>query len=185
MRLNPARALCLLVPLLVVACATQDDGPKTVGLKTPPPAEPAGKPVPVPKDKSALSREAQMLLAKRNLAPITGEPLTAKTDCKFRDEDGYRGRLQMTVNSSAIEQLEARVDVPRRGSCQFRFTNFRQIESRPVPVLESRQSACKISLYEQGEKVAVAFRNCRKECEGNAVDYLWPILVDTRDGTCS
>jgi len=152
----------------------------------PPPAPPAAPPKPaaIP-EKPQLSKETLALLARRKLTPIEGTVRNARASCSFRDVTGYQGRLDLAVRDARVEQLNARVDVPNRGSCQFRLVDFRQTQSQPILVLESRQSPCKVSLWEQGSQVTVAFRDCRAECDGNAIDYLWPILVDNRKGSCS
>lgn len=160
------------------------------GCATPPPAVPTPAPSPVPAPQSVpktpeLKKETLAYLAKRKLTPITGRTLNVRASCSFRDDDGYRGQLELVVKNATVEQLDAHVDVPNRGSCQFRLADFRQTDSLPIVVLASRQSACKVSLWEQGNQVTVAFRDCRAECGGDAVDYLWPILVDSQKGSCS
>jgi hypothetical protein len=163
------------------------------GCATPPPSEPTtptAPSVPAPKPQVTpktpeLKKETLALLAKRGLKPITGQALNAKASCSFRDDTGYAGRLDLAVRDARVEQLDARIDVPNRGSCQFRLANFRQTESLPIVVLASHKSSCKVSVWEQGDQVTVAFRDCRAECGGDAVNYLWPILVDSRKGSCS
>lgn len=163
------------------------------GCATPPPAEspvPTTPSVPTPKPQVTpkapeLKKETLALLAKRGLKPIDGRALNARASCSFRDDTGYAGRLDLAVREARVEQLDARVDVPNRGSCQFRLADFRQTESLPIVVLASQRTSCKVSLWEQGDQVTVAFRDCRTECGGDAVNYLWPILVDSRKGSCS
>jgi hypothetical protein len=181
-----ARPLALLMPLLALlaGCATPPPAP------TPATSEPAPAPQPAPTPRAApktpeLKKETLAYLAKRKLTPISGRALNTRASCNFRDETGYRGQLELAVTDATVEQLAARVDVPNRGSCNFRLTDFRQTESLPIVVLASRQSSCKVSLWEQGDQVTVAFRDCRAECGGDAVNYLWPILVDNRKGSCS
>jgi len=160
-------------------------------LPTPaPPPTPAPSPAPGPAPLSAsqtpaLKKETLAYLAKRKLAPITGKALNASANCSFRDENGYRGQLELSVKNAAVEQLDARVDVPKHGSCLFRLADFQQTDSLPIVVLAARQGNCKVSLWEQGNQVTVAFRDCRAACSGNSVDYLWPILVDNQQGSCS
>lgn len=151
-----------------------------------PTAPPSPPPTPqaVPKT-PPLKKETLAYLAKRGLKPISGRALNAQASCSFRDETGYTGRLDLVVREARVEQLEARVDVPNHGSCQFRLADFRQTDSLPIVVLAGQRTPCKVSLWEQGEQVTVAFRDCRAECSGNAVDYLWPILVDSQKGSCS
>ncbi|MDX9995744.1 MAG: hypothetical protein RBS28_10515 [Rhodocyclaceae bacterium] len=174
-------ALALAVSALA-GCATAPEPP------APPVAAPAPVPAPAPQaapQGPVLKKETVALLARRGLKPITGRALNAKARCSFRDDTGYAGRLDLSVRDARVEALEARVDVPRRGSCNFRLADFRQTESLPIVVLASPRTPCKVSLWEQGEQVTVAFRDCRAECGGDAVNYLWPILVDNQKGSCS
>ena len=160
-------AAALLAPL--AGCAT-----------APPPA-----PAPATPKTPELKKETLALLSRRGHKPITGQALNARTSCSFRDDTGYAGRLDLAVREARVEQLEARIDVPKRGTCQFRLADFRQTESLPIMVLASQRSSCKVSLWEQGNQVTVAFRDCRSECGDDAVNYLWPILVDSRKVSCS
>ena len=161
---------------LLAGCATSP--PPTL------PPQPATAPQTTPKTPE-LKKETLALLAKRGHKPITGQALNARASCSFRDDTGYAGRLDLVVREARVEQLDARVDVPNRGSCQFSLADFRQTESLPIVVLASQKTSCKVSLWEQGDQVTVAFRDCRAECGGDAVNYLWPILVDSRKGSCS
>ncbi len=163
---------------LLAGCATSP--PPT----TPPTPTPAPAPQTSPKTPE-LKKETLALLAKRGHKPITGQALNARASCSFRDDTGYAGRLELAVRDARVEQLDAQVDVPNHGSCQFRLADFRQTESLPIVVLASQKTSCKVSLWEQGDQVTVAFRDCRAECGGDAVNYLWPILVDSRKGSCS
>jgi hypothetical protein len=163
------------------------------GCATPPPAKspvPTTPSVPTPKPQVTpkapeLKKETLALLAKRGLKPIDGRALNARASCSFRDDNGYAGKLDLDVRDARVEQLDAQIDVPKHGSCQFRLADFRQIERLPIVVLASHKTGCKVSLWEQGEQVTVAFRDCRTECSGDAVNYLWPILVDSQHGLCS
>lgn len=180
----PRLSLIAVLLVLLAGCATPPGAPPSEPAQPTPSPGPAPKPSATP-TKPQLSKETLALLAKRKLAPINGGVQNAKASCSFRDDNGYSGQLQLNVKSAQVEQLEARVDVPKRGSCQFRLTDFRQTETQPIIVLASKQSSCKVSVWEQGDQVTVAFRDCRTECSGNAVDYLWPILVDNQKGSCS
>jgi hypothetical protein len=167
---------------LLAGCATS---PPPVAPPTPAPAPtpvPAPQTIPKPPE---LKKETLALLARRGHKPITGQALNARASCSFRDDTGYAGRLELAVRDARVEQLDARVDVPNRGSCQFRLADFRQTENLPIVVLASQKTGCKVSLWEQGDQVTVAFRDCRSECGGDAVNYLWPILVNNQKGSCS
>jgi len=124
-------------------------------------------------------------LADRTIKPQPTRPLNARIACSFRDDTGYRGRLHLAVKEAAVSRFEARVDVPRHGSCRFALKDFQQIDRLPNVVLAAKKTDCKVSLWEQGEQLTVAFRDCRVECSGSSADYLWPILVNNRKGSCS
>ena len=167
----------LSLTLLLAACATPEP-PAPVAVPEP---EPSPPPVAAPEPRQDKLKH----LANRHLKPMPVRPLNAKASCSFRDETGYRGRLRLDVKEAAVKRLEATVDVPKHGSCRFKLADFRQTDSLPAVVLEARSGDCKVRLWEQEEKVTVAFRDCRAECSGDSVDYLWPILVDNRKGSCS
>lgn len=170
----------LLLLAVLAGCATPEPPPAPTAI-----APPAERPALPATGKPELRQDTLKHLANRNLKPIPTRPLTAKASCSFKDETGYRGQLQLDVKGAKVERLNARVDVPNQGSCNFRLADFRQTETLPIVVLAGRQSDCKVSLWEQGEQVTVAFRDCRAECSGGSADYLWPILVDNRKGSCS
>jgi hypothetical protein len=176
------RPFALLVLLLTVlaGCATPVPPPAATG------PSPAPQAVPAQPETGPEPRQDKLKhLAGRSLKPIPTRPLNAKANCSFRDETGYRAQLELDVKGAKVEKLNARVDVPRQGSCNFRLADFQQTDSLPNVVLAAKRSDCKVSLWEQGEQVTVAFRGCRSECSGGSADYLWPILVDNRKGSCS
>jgi hypothetical protein len=172
------RAAALLAAAMLAACATPEPPPPVVSAPVP-------RPEPPPPKEPPPRRDPLKHLANRDLKPMPVRPLNAKAKCSFRDETGYRGRMNLAVKDARVARFDARVDVPRRGSCRFDLKDFRQTGSLPAVVLTGRSSGCKISLWEQGDQVTVAFRDCRAQCSGDSVDYLWPILVDNRKGSCS
>jgi hypothetical protein len=171
----------LLAIVLIAGCATPE----------PPPPPPAPSPAPkvdaTPKKEPETESHGPKLkhLANRNLKPIETRRLNTKASCDFRDPTGYRGKLRLDVKEASVKSFEANVDVPKRGSCNFRLKDFNQTHSDPIVILSARQGDCKVRLWEQENQVTVAFRDCRTECSGTSVDYLWPILVDNRKGSCS
>lgn len=171
-------AVLLFAATLLAACATPEPPPPAAAAPT---AEPEPVAVPAPEPRQDKLKH----LANRKLKPMPVRPLNAKASCSFRDETGYRGRLKLDVKEATVKRLEASVDVPKHGSCRFKLADFRQTDTLPAVVLEARNGDCKVRLWEQEEQVTVAFRDCRAECSGDSVDYLWPILVDNRKGSCS
>lgn len=155
------------------------------GCATPPAPAPAPEPLPdnvveeaPARDKYDFSRPLKHL-AGRKLQPIPTRPLNAKGDCAFRDPTGYRGKIQLQVKEAKVQRFIAQVDVPKKGSCQFDLKNFQQVESLPQVRLAA-VDGCSVRMWEQEKKITVAFAGCQAQCSGDAVDYLWPIQLDSR-----
>ena len=169
-------AACIAILVLLGGCATPEPPPPVVVVPPPPP----------PPEEAPPPRQDKLKhLANRTLKPLEDKPLNAKARCNFRDPTGYRGRLQLDVKEASVKRFEAKVDVPKRGSCNFRLADFSQVDSQPTVVLAAKKGDCKVRFWEQEHQVTVAFRDCRAECSGSSIDYLWPILVDNRKGSCS
>ncbi len=166
------RKLVLLPLLILGACATPEKAPPPPTAETPKSAPPAAKAAPAP----PLARKP---------GPIPVRPLNVKTECSFRDETGYNGALRLNVTEARVQAFKAKVNIPRRGACRFDLKDFRQ--TRELPAIELSQSSgnCVVRVWEQGERVTVAFQQCEKMCSGNSYNYLWPILNDRRDGSCA
>lgn len=111
--------------------------------------------------------------------------MNVRTDCIFRDESGYSGSMKLAVEHAKVQAFQAAVIIPRRGSCRFDLKNFRQTRELPTVQLTHLRDACVVQVWEQGERVTVAFQHCQKMCSGNAWEGLWPILADRRDGSCA
>ena len=167
------RAFAALAAVLLAACA----GPEPAA----PPAADAGAPAAAP---SVAERPAPRARARRP-GPIPLRPLEVSADCAFRDETGYQGALKLRVEAASVRAFEARVLIPRRGACRFDLRDFRQTRGMPGVELSQREGRCVVRMWEQGERVTVAFQQCERMCSGLAFDYLWPILADRRDGTCA
>lgn len=174
-----SRHIILLLAVLVSACATPEPPPPAAVAAPTPKPEPVAKPVAHPPNAKLKH------LANRKLEAIPDRPLNAKATCSFRDHLGYRGNLKLDVKEANVKRFAANVTIPKRGICKFDLAKFRQTEAYPNVVLTSIESPCKVNLWEQSTEVTVAFRDCRAECSGDSVDYLWPILVDNRKGRCS
>lgn len=93
--------------------------------------------------------------------------------------------MKLIIEQATVQAFEAAVDIPRRGVCRFDLKNFHQTQALPTVELSHRRNACIVRVWEQGERVTVAFHECRKMCSGNAWEHLWPILNDRRDGSCA
>lgn len=150
--------LLLIATLFLGACAAPAAAPAVVAKPAPKPAKPG---------------------------PIPVRPLNVKTDCSFRDETGYHGALKLDVAEAKVNAFEARVNIPRRGACRFALKDFRQTKELPAIELSQAKGRCIVRVWEQGERVTVAFQQCEKMCSGNSYSYLWPILNDRQKGSCA
>lgn len=169
--MNAVRLLWLL-PLLLAACTTPTKTPDPTA-----PAESKLKPATV-----ARTRPAPNAIRP---APIPTRAISIKTDCAFRDETGYNGTMKLAIEQARVMAFDARVNIPSRGNCHFELRNFRQTREMPTVELSHLNGRCIVRVWEQGERLTVAFQECQKMCSGSAWEHLWPILADTREGSCA
>ena len=164
------RKLVLLLPVLLLgACAAPEKKPSIA--ETQPPATVAKAP-------PVAAKPARP-------GPIPVRPLNVRTECNFRDETGYNGALELDVAEAKVRAFEAKVNIPRRGACRFDLKDFRQTKELPAIELSQAKGSCIVRVWEQGERVTVAFQQCEKMCSGNSYSYLWPILNDRSKGSCA
>ncbi len=171
------RVFALVLSALLAACATEEP-PRE---EAPPPPPPVAKPQRIESQplKHLKGRDVQALVKS-----IHTRPLNVKTHCSFRDEvTGSRGRLDMQVAEAEVKRFAAEINIPKHGMCRFEMKDFAQSEKQPVKLLHA-SSNCSVRMWEQGDRVTVAFNNCPAQCEGDAFDYVWPILVDRKGGRC-
>ena len=161
------------------------------GCATPPAPEP--KPAPVaavvdveqpPARERIVSQPLKHLLG-RNLKPIPDKALEVRTKCNFRDVAGGRGSMDLQVTKAEVKRFVAQVSIPKQGICHFDMKGFEQTARLPNVVLTDQATGCVVSMWEQDRGLTVAFNGCQAKCSGDAFSYLWPILVDTRNGRCS
>lgn len=174
------RCLPLLAGLAILAaCATPD----------PPQEKPeqasSSAAAPAPEHKPTRIATAPVAPRAKRPGPIPTRALNVMTDCKFRDETGYQGTMKLAVDQARVTSFKAAVTIPQRGTCRFDLANFRQTRELPNVELTHLRDPCIVRVWEQGERVTVAFQQCQKMCSGKAWDHLWPIFADRRDGSCA
>ncbi len=141
--------------------------------------------LPAPEAKPARPRKDPHAPRAKTPGPIPTRALNVFAECRFRDETGYSGNLRLSVQEARVQAFEAAVNVPGRGVCRFDLKNFNQTRELPNVELSHRRDPCIVRVWEQGERVTIAFQQCKKMCSGSAWDHLWPILNDRRDGSCA
>lgn len=172
-----------LIALLLAACATPDptQAPAPEPAATVPAADEKTK---VPAKERIQSQPLKHLLG-RKIKPIPDKALDVRTRCTFRDVAGGRGSMDLQVTKAEVKRFVAEVSIPKQGLCRFDMKNFQQTAKMPNVVLTDNTSGCVVRMWEQEKGVTVAFNSCKANCGGDAFSYLWPILVDTRNGRCS
>ena len=93
--------------------------------------------------------------------------------------------MDLQVTKAEVKRFVATVNIPKQGLCSFDMKGFQQTATLPNVVLTDATSSCEVRMWEQERGVTVAFHACQAKCSGDAFSYLWPILVDTRNGRCS
>lgn len=179
-------AVALIV--LIAACSSPEPRPPPViappAVEPPPPA--AAPPVPEQPAPATVAPAASLQALMRKSRPaIPTRPLNVKAQCQFRDPTGYRGSLKLKVSGAEVREFEAAVTIPNRGVCRFALKDFVQAERLPNVRLAAAGGSCSVRMWEQGARTTVAFSECAAMCSGDAVDYLWPIFVETKRGRCS
>jgi len=116
-------------------------------------------------------------------APQSG--LTLNANCSGRDESGYVESLRLQLANGNVTSFEARLDIPKRGSCSYRLEEFRQTRRTPyVELLATSGSACAVRVWQQGDRVTVAPTDCAEKCTRGAFEYAWPMDLRAPGGGC-
>ncbi|WP_412478572.1 hypothetical protein [Azonexus sp. IMCC34839] len=171
--------LALLVATVLAACA---EAPKAPGKPVP---EPAAEPAPVQSETPKFKNSTLKYLAGRNLQPQPTRPLNVKSKCSHKDAIGTVTKLDLLVKEAEVKAFDAQVSMKGYGACRFNLGEFEQVEKLPQALLRhKKEKDCLVRMWEQGPKVTVAFNACPKSCEGQAFDYLWPIVVEAKSGRC-
>ena len=108
----------------------------------------------------------------------------AAVSCNYKDEGGVRGKVALLVDDFKVTRFSARIEMPNGGVCQF---DSKQMEQRPFEqgiALQSKGDQCVVRMWEQKHRITIAAYSCQKQCSKGSFSYLWPILMDTRIGTC-
>ena len=154
------------------------------------------EPLPTPSAPAAVEPKVERIesqplkhLRNRTLKPMSDQALNVSTKCAFRDAIGTRGKMDLRVKNAEVQRFTAEVNIPKQGICRFDMKNFRQTGTLPTVQLADEASGCSVRMWAQelgrDKSVTVAFTGCQMQCSGDSFSYLWPILVDTRNGRCS
>lgn len=118
-------------------------------------------------------------------SPAPQSRLTLNANCSGRDESGYGETLRLQLADGNVTSFEARLDIPKRGSCSYRLAEFRQTRRTPyLELVTASGSACAVRIWQQGDRVTVAPTDCAEKCARGAFEYAWPMDVRAPGGGC-
>lgn len=167
--------------VLVAGCAGSGKSPAPMPAQEIPAAQETERVVESPK----LANATLKYLAGRNLKPLENRPISVKSRCSHRDAIGTATRLDVLVKESEVRNFSAQVSMKGHGTCRFDLADFEQVQRMPQPLLRHKHEAdCQVRMWEQDRRMTIAFNSCPKSCEGDAFDYLWPIMVEEKSGRC-
>lgn len=182
-----ARGASLLLACALAGCAGVKekaadvrDSPEAARARqtAPPPVQSTAKAAP-PSRKAAPAPRDEAVAGKHTGA------LSVRSECRSRDESGYTESIKLALERGRVSQLEAKIDMPRRGSCGFRLADFRQTRTDPHVELQSTDgSTCTVRMWQQDSRLTVAFNDCQDKCTRGAFDYVWPVMLNAADGSC-
>jgi hypothetical protein len=175
------RRWLLLVIVLAAGCAEVKKQPEVVAE----PAPAAAEKQTIESSEPKLKNSTLKYLANRNIKPQPTRPLNVRSRCTHKDAIGTQTRLDLLVKEAEVKTFAIQVSMKGHGSCRFDLNDFDQVEKMPQALLRhKRHSDCLVRMWEQGPKVTIAFNSCSKSCDGEAFEYLWPIMVETKSGQC-
>jgi hypothetical protein len=143
-------------------------------------------PAPSPQPHRPAEPTAPKAAAARDAAAaFSGNMLSVRSTCNSRDATGYTESIRLSVDQGQVQALEAKIVIPRRGSCGFRLADFHQTRSAPhVELRASSSTQCTVRMWEQSGRFTVAFSDCHEKCTRGAFDYVWPVELNSADGSC-
>lgn len=148
----------------------------------PPAPPPVAEPSPTPPPEAPQGAEASVPPP----VPAREPGIALKAQCQSKDETGYAEAVDLDIEDGRVNRLEARVEVPKRGTCRFELSDFRQTRERPhIELLSAAGDACAVRVWQQGGKLVLAATDCPGKCtRPGAFDYVWPIELDATSGAC-
>jgi hypothetical protein len=108
----------------------------------------------------------------------------AAVSCNYKDEGGVRGKAMLLVDNHKLTRFTARIEMPNGGICQFDSKKMEQLPFEQGIALQSKGDECIVRMWEQKHRITIAAYSCHKQCSKGSFSYLWPIIMDTRVGTC-
>jgi len=189
MRLHGIAVVLLGASVLVGGCAQIQEGVRDIremwrkvrGVEpAPPPPVPPRVPAPAPVPPPEPSPGVPAPVPAPSPAPAG---LTLNGNCVAKEETGYIENARIEVVGGVVLQLEARIDIPKRGSCTYRLADFRQTQHAPIIELLARSNtACALRMWQQGDRITFVPTDCAEKCTKGAFEYAWPVQFNAAGG---
>jgi len=114
-----------------------------------------------------------------------GKGMTFQGNCVAKEETGYAENAKLQIALGEVRTLDARVDIPKRGSCRFQLKEFRQTQQSPiVELLAQSNSGCSLRIWQQQDRVTMVATDCPEKCTRGSFEYMWPIEFRVPEGSC-
>jgi hypothetical protein len=189
---NGSGRTALLAAALIIALATggctgvkEKGGGIAEGIGKAPDRQPATSPPVPPAVQAAPPEPSTPKPGIGAAARIRARPLSLRSECTVRDQTGYTESIRLAVDQGKVGLLEAKITIPRRGSCGFHLSDFRQTRTEPhVELRSSTGTKCTVRMWQQDGRFTVAFSECQEKCTRGAFDYIWPVELKMADGSC-
>ena len=118
--------------------------------------------------------------------PIPDAPIDLAGRCNQTEEDGFHERAQLDVRANQVQALFWRIDIGRKGHCQFELDRFRQIQARPsIELIERSGGSCKLMVWQGQGRVTLAHAGCERYCTAGIYEQAWPVMFDASSGACA
>ena len=118
--------------------------------------------------------------------PIADRSIHLVGYCKQSEEDGFREQATLIVRNNQVQDLDWQLWVGKKGSCNFKLSQFVQLKHRPHIELVSREnSACKLLIWQEPRRVTLAHSECAQYCSPGIYDEAWPVMFDPQTGQCA
>lgn len=118
--------------------------------------------------------------------PIPDAPIDLAGRCNQTEEDGFHERAQIDVRANQVQALFWRIDIGRKGHCQFELERFRQVQARPsIELIERSGGSCKLMVWQGQGRVTLAHAGCERYCTAGIYEQAWPVMFDASSGACA
>ncbi|MFK7962493.1 MAG: hypothetical protein AB8C46_00855 [Burkholderiaceae bacterium] len=178
-----ARWLLLGVALLLGACSSLPDWvPKpggSTGAGKAPDRAPGGR-------SGQKGSSVDLGKARRGVARGSSGAISINGQCKQTERDGYAEDAIVKVARGTVTELKWKITVPKRGTCRFNASQFKQTKTSPtVELLARNGSGCKLLMWSDARRITLAHAGCAKFCTRGVYDKAWPVMFNPKSGRCA